>query len=290
MGKKSKALFYKSFILSLGAVLCLGLVFLFGGEKKEIVGTSSLTQSNRVYTPRADDRFTVFVTFSSEPIKSPYAYFLLHFSAPSGEIQIIPLPKNLRMSQEGETRKILCEQFENSGVVAVKKALSGYFDADISAAIVFDNYALRSFLNVFDPVKIDIPQNLSQIDRERDIYIKFEKGVNLLSPIGVSDYLCCTAFDGGEIQALYEGARLICEFLIQNGGQFFKNGGESHILNSCDTDISVTQIEHRREALEFLFLNAKISAAKISGESKNMGTEFVLNEHCRSEISGILKR
>ena len=288
---RSKRLFFQSFFYSLVAAAAAACLVILTQVPSFEGGSSSQPQTSRLdYTPTSSDCFTLLCTLSREQGASPYAYFLLGFDGPDRSVTVTRLFPETVLSHEGEARIILKECFEAHGAGGACLALNNYFSTNIEKYIVFNNRSMLSFLELFDSVVMHVPQDLSQVDRKNDIYIKIDKGSQVFNGMLLLDYIGCSAWDGGASEALCESARAVCEFMRQNHTKFaFAEGNipEQFLLGSTETNLSVTDIAQRRELLSYLFAeNADaVSYLQINGSYGAQNTEFQLDAASVLKIS-----
>ena len=188
----------------------------------------------------------------------------------------------------------MSEQFKKGASPLAARALSKYFDCDITRYIAIDNDNLHALFSLFDPTEIELSQSLSQIDRQNEIYIKLDKGRQLLSASSMIDLIAATNWQGGQTQALFESANALAAFLSQNGGEIFKNNEcrlERFILNHTANNFSVMDFEKRRELISYI-LSSKNAAKShvIYGQNKNADTEFVISEESFDKTRKMLKK
>lgn len=287
-------LFLKAFAITFAIMTAVGLLVLadvpdLSAPKQN---TSSREQAFK-FTPTSEDNFTVLLSLTTRPDASPYAYFLLNFNGMERSLNITRLPAQTLLSRDGESKVILSEQFEKGASPLALKAISQYFDCNVTRYIAVDNSNLTSLFLLFDPTEITIPQNLSQIDEKNEIYIKIDKGRQLLSASSMVDFIAATNWQGGQTQTLFESANALAAFLNQNGDAVFKNSGcslEKFILNRTVNNFSVVDFEKRRELIRYI-LSSKTAAESyvVYGESRNADTEFVINEQSFLELQKMLK-
>ncbi len=292
---QNKKLFFKAFAITFAIMTAVGLLVLSDVPdlSKPKQNTSSRTQGFN-YTPSVDDNFTVLLTLATKPDKSPYAYFLLNFNGIERRLNITRLPAQTLLSRDGERKIILSEQFEKGASPLALRALSQYFDCDVTRYIAVDNSNLTSLFLLFDPTEISVPQDLSQIDEKNEIYIKIDKGRQLLSASSMVDFIAATSWQGGREQTLYESANAIAAFLNQNGDTLFENSTcalESFILNRSVNNFSVLDFEKRRELIRYILSSKTAAQAQVvQGESRNADTEFKIADQSFLNLQKMLKK
>ena len=288
---RSVKLFFKS---SFYTAIAIVIIFVLLGIPKLSVfnpSESSFPSSSSAfeYIPKKDDRFSLLVTLRKEEKSSPYAYFLLDFNAANERISVCRLFPQTVLSRDGEKRILLNECFDKSKAAGALGALNSYFDCEITRYINFTNDTLISFFDLFEPTVLDVPQNLSQYDKKNDIYIKIDKGRQALSSVLLVDYIACTLWQKGNEQILYEGANAIGSFIRQHHQKLslaLDSEAENYILANTDTNISVTDIEKKRECVKYLLFESKdnIFPLALDGNFKNEKTEFHLNSDSYNKI------
>ena len=269
-------------------LVSVALVSLYPREKKP--STSSSSSGSLEFSPKDTDRFTILCTLSQNDKSSPYAYFLIGFNGPMGQISVTRLFSETVLSQDGAQNKvILGEAFDKNGAKGAVTALNSAFALNISKFISFTNATLVEFAELFDPITINVPQNLSQVDRKRDIFIKIDKGRQALGGALLVDYIACTAWDLGSGQTLKESAEALTAFIGQNHEALslaLDTRAEEFILSKTSTNISVTDIENRRELVKFLLFEGGdgVITLAVQGEYRNSDTEFHLSEQSRKSL------
>lgn len=248
----------------------------------------------REYIPTAEDKFTVLLTLNTKPDRSPYAYFLLTLDGLERSLSITRLPAQTRLSQDGESKIILSEQFEKGACPLALRALSQYFGAEITRYIALDNSSLTSLLLLFDPTEITLTQDLSQIDEQNEVYIKLDRGRQLLSAASMVDLIAATSWNGGLEESLFESSAALAAFLNQNGEKLFESGDcalESFILNRSVNNFSVLDFEKHRELIRYV-LSTKTAAqgVRVGGQSILADTEFLLSAESHDKICKSLKK
>lgn len=249
--------------------------------------TSSFSQAE--FSPDYEDRFSVVVTISQKEGENPYAYFLLGFDAFKNSLTITRLSTKTALSQEGQPTVILNEVYTNSKIDGVLNEINRFFSLKINRYIEFTNESLMGFLELFDSVVIDSPQELSEINRQKDIYIKIDKGKQILSSVGFIDYLSTSAFKGGEKEVLYEGSKAVYEFFKQNHRVIIENldKAEEYILQNTKNNLSITDIENRRDIIVYLLRDSGESVSFLypEGAMQTHNTVFYLTEKSIKNIT-----
>lgn len=290
---RSTKLFLKSVLYTAVIMAVLGAFLLFTKMPgfKAPVKSSSESSGVLPFSPTDEDRFSLLCTLSKEKKSSPYAYFMLGFNGKEKQVSVCRLFKETVLSGTGKPKILLNESFDRGGAKGAAQALNDYFSTGISRYINFTNDSLLSFFDLFDPVVMDVPQSLSQIDRKNDIYIKIDKGRQSMSGILLLDFIACTVWEKGNAQTLYQSADAITEFLRQNHEALsltLSSEAENYLLSSCDTNISVTDIENRRALISYLLFESGegIVTLSLDGEFKNEETEFHLDQKSFDLIKG----
>ena len=251
--KKQTSIFLKT--VAVTSVICfivLGAIYISISSPKP-KNNSSLT-AEKEFEPSEDDRFTVLVSLLQSSDSVPHSYYLIGFDGEKSTVSVSRLFGNTLLSREGE--------FTDSTVVP--------------------------FFDMHKNVVLDCPQEINETDPERDIYIKLDSGRQAFSGVMLKDYLCVGTFLGGDNEALYESSRAVCEFIRQNHEAFSLKQGQSidYILEKCRHNLSVYDIEERRELLEFLLYSSGESVCfyACTGESEKMGTAFRLDPKSKEAV------
>ena len=286
ISRQSK-IFWKSLVFSsvISCILIFSVFFtLYVPQKKPDTASSELVSSD--FDANQSDSFTVVCSLSQNDTASPYAYFLLGFNGPMGQISVTRFFPQTVLSQSNAKKIILSEEFDLKGAKGAVAALNEYFSLDIKRYICFTNSSLLGFFELFNPITINVPQNLSQVDREKDIYIKIDKGRQHLGGALLIDYIACTAWENGSSQILQQSAEAVGQFLSQNHSLFINNAeAEKYILSNTQSNISALDIEMRRPLISALFKNEdSILILAADGEFKNEETEFHLTRQSYNSI------
>lgn len=245
--------------------------------------TGKKEDSSYSYTPNKVDNFNVIISLSKDKSTSPYAYFLLGFNTGREQISICRLFPQTVLSEQNKKRIILDECYNSGGMPYVTDAINSYFDTDFTRYISFTNESITAFFDLFEPTVITVTEDLNEIDRKNDIYIKIDKGRGALSSVLLLDFLRCTSFKGGDSDTLYKTADAIKEFITQHRESLLSNG--NFLLSNCDTDISALDIEKKRDTINFL-LNQKDNAFTLwlDGYFANEKTEYHLSADSYNKI------
>lgn len=259
-------------------------------RKERPSGNTSSSPAALEFSPDDDDRFTLLCTLSQNEDSSPYAYFLLGFNGPLGQISVTRLFAETVLTEDSaENKIILGESFDRGGALGAVEALKRYLALDVNRYISFTNSTLLEFTELFDPITLNVPQDLSQVDRKKDIFIKIDKGRQTLGGALLVDYIACTAWEFGSSQTLKESAEAITAFLRQNHEALslaLDTRAEDFILSKTKTNISVTDIERRRELVKYLLFESGDGVITLAadGEYKNSNTEFHLSPQSRKSL------
>ncbi len=250
---------------------------------------SSSSEKTREFIPSEQDKFTLLISLSQNEQKSPYAYFLLGFNGMKNCVSVTRFFENTLLSNEGEPSVILGEVYSLGGIEAARDNINSYFSLNIEKYIEFTNSSLASFLELFNNIIFEAPEPINQTDSERDIYIKIDGGRQIFSSVTLIDYLAATAFSGGENQTLYETARAFSEFIRQNHAALSlkEKDAEEYILKNTKNNLSVMDIEKRRDLVSFLLFDSGEGVCILSaeGQSVDLKTAFRIDENCRRKIS-----
>lgn len=268
---------------SIVIILFLSLFYLSRSFSKENK-TGQKASSSYSYSPDKNDNFNIIMSLSKDKFSSPYAYFLLGFNANREQISVCRIFKQTVLSKENEERIILDECYKKGGMPCVSDAINSYFDSNFTRYISFTNDSITDFFDLFEPTIITVTENLNEIDRKNDIYIKIDKGRGALSSVLLLDFLRCTSFKGGDSDTLYKTADAIKEFITQHRESLLSNG--NFLLSNCDTDISALDIEKKRDTINFLLNQNKDNAFTLwlDGYFANDKTEYHLSADSYNKI------
>ena len=286
--KKQTKLFLKSFAISGAVCAAIVAVLIFKTPYVNEPNLNTSSASHKEFAPGAQDKFTMLVTLKQKNLSVPHAYFLLAFNGEQKCVYVTRLFANTVISRDGEKRYLVSDKYKE-GMQSTINALNSYFNISISKYVEFTNSSLSEFFSLFDNVVFSSPEAINEVDSKRDIYIKIDEGTQIFSGITLVDYISATSFSGGENQTLYESARALSEFLKQNHAALSlkEKEAEEYILKNTVNNLSVVDIEKRRELLEYLLFKSGDGVCVVSAEGEyiNMETAFVLSEKSRSEIS-----
>ena len=288
--KKSTRIFLKSFTLSLTVAAALATFIILTQIPSYEKKTPSSSSPNRSFEPSENDKFNLLVSIAHSQGDSPYAYFILGFNGRERQITVTRLFPETLLSYTGQERVILKECFQKGGAGGAARALSNFFSISLSKYICFTDDSFISFCSLFDDVIISVPENLSQTDRKNDIYIKIDKGNQIMGGLLMLDYITYSRWDGGAGEALFEGSRVLCEFMRQNHSSLALSTGsdaERFILGSTQTNLSITDIEERRELLSYLLKDSTDAplCLETDGNFGVQDTEFTLSSASIIKIS-----
>ena len=289
--KHSTRLFLKSFFVSsfVATVLVRALLLLLIPKPKP--QEPEPISSNYTLTPTENDRFSILILVSKTKDEPPYCYFLASFDAFKNKISLLRLSNKTLISKEGEQKIILNELFKNKSKSEAVKALNQNLGINLSRYIHFDNDGFLNFVSLFKSTYMNVKSPLSEVDRKNDIYIKIDAGRTLFSALTMLDFLNCNSFSGGESEKLSESARLIFEFISQHKNELLNENSSAveFILDKSQTDLSIKDIENRREMLKYLFESDEQNIFFISpeGEMRLSDTEFVLTQSFREKLKEI---
>lgn len=289
--KPNTRIFLKSFCISLIFSGILAFFIILTQIPSYEKQNNSSFSAVRGFEAGENDKFNLLITISGQE-NSPHTYLLLGFNGQQEQISVCRLFPQTLLSQEGEKKVILKECFDAAGAGGAAKAISSFFSIDVSKYISFTNSQLLSFFELFDPISISVSENLSQVDRKNDIYIKIDKGRQIMGGILILDYLAYTKWECGESGALYEGARIVSEFMRQNAQALSLSSGsaaENFLLGNTRTNISITDIEKRRELISFLFKenSDSIYPIGINGNFAAQNTEYIPSISSTVKISAL---
>ena len=166
------------------------------------------------------------------------------------------------------------------------RAISEHFGINVLRYISFSRQEFISFIDSFEPIAIDIPENMSQTDRKNDIYIKIDQGRRLIGGSLMLDIFAYTKWKGKAPEGLYQSALTLATFLSQNGSKLMS--AESFILSSAKTNLSALDFEQKRELLNYHFSRENpVESVRIYGEFQLENTQFVLTSASKTKISAI---
>ena len=226
------------------------------------------------------------VTISKNEADAPHSFFLISLNAIEGKTRVLRLPSVCILSNSGQDKIILKERFEKSGASACAKAISQYFNINVSRYIAFTDQSFISFIDLFNPTESDILEDLNETDRKNDIYIKIDKGRRLLGGFMMLDIFAYTKWEGGACAGLFESSRVLCDFLSQNGREILK--AQNFILANARTNLSALDFENHRELISYMFsLPDANESIKIYGEYQLEETQFVLWSSSKTKIAAL---
>ncbi len=240
------------------------------------------------YQPTQNDKFSLLLTIGLGG--DEHSFFILNFNAKENRVSVARLPSKTRLSKNGEKNIILNEEFENGGGKGACEALSRFFGIPVSKYISLSRTGAQNLISLFEPIVYVVPENLSQTDRQSSLYIKIDSGHQIMDGLLMLDYLSYSSWSGGESQRIYEGARLICEFLEQNRQQLFKEEGgrdESIILGESNCNISVAELYLRRECIRYILSTGSFESVSLSGSFEMGDSAFVLSQSSNVKISAL---
>lgn len=226
------------------------------------------------------------MTISKQGADYPHTVFLINLDAFEGKVQVLRLPEVCLLSSNGENKIILRECFQKSGEAAAAKAVSQYFNVTVSRYISFTDLSFISFIDLFEPTALDITEDLSEVDRKNDIYIKIDKGRRLLGGSLMLDIFAYTKWKGGDVEKFFESANALCAFITQNGSELLS--AREYILANAKTNLSALDFESRREPISYvLSLPDAAQGVKINGEYALENTQFALTTATRTKIAAL---
>lgn len=289
--KHSTKLFLKSFFISSFIavfLVCALLLLLIPTPKPQ---EPEPVSSNYSLTPTESDKFSILVLVSKSQDEPPYCYFLASFDAFKNKISLLRLSSKTLISKEGQDKIILNELFKNKSKNEALKIINECLDTRLSRYISFDNDSFLNFVSLFESTYMNVKSPLSEVDRKNDIYIKIDAGRTLFSALTMLDFLNCNTFSGGESEKLSESARLIFEFISQHKNELLNENSSAmeFILDKTQTNLSIKDIENRREMLKHLFESDEQNVFFISpeGEMRLSDTEFALTQSFREKLKEI---
>ena len=226
------------------------------------------------------------MTISKDGADFPHTVFLINLNAFEGKVRVLRLPEVCVLSNVGENKVILKECFQKSGEAAAAKAISQYFNLNVSRYISFTNQTFISFIDLFEPTAFDVSENMSEVDRESDVYIKIDKGRRLLGGSLMLDVFAYTKWEDGRTQGFFESARALCAFLSQNGADLLK--AQQYLLENTKTNLSALDFENRRELISYaLSLPDAAQSVKIYGQYAVENTQFTLTTASKTKIAAL---
>ena len=247
---------------------------------------SSNSSSNFRFTPKQADKFTILLTISKETADFPHSVFLISLNAFEGKVRVLRLPEVCLLSEGAENKVILKECFQKSGSDAAMKAISRFFNINVSRYISFTNQNFISLIDLFEPAALDVTEDLNEVDRKNDIYIKIDKGRRLISSSLMLDIFAYKKYKGGSAQRFSESARALCAFFSQNAKDLMS--AQQFILANSKTNISALDFESRREMISYLFsLKDAAESVKIYGEYQLENTQFTITTASKTKIAAL---
>lgn len=287
--RKSKKLFFKSFVIGFAVYLAAVAVFFSMFYQNSRQREAAESSQAPVYAPSINDKFSVMLSLSQKEGQTPYAFFLVSFDAGVRQISVTRLFSETSLLKDDD-KLILKEQFEKGGINGVIDSVNSVFSLEISKHISFTNDSFITFLSHFEPTVLEVPRAVCEINQKKDIYIKIDGGRQALGSVLLCDYIAVTEWDSPN-QTLFESSRALCAFLSQNGGELFKSAGsetENALLSLSENNLSIAEIEKRREMLNYLLKDGDcVISRSAEGEFKNFDTEFVLSSQTQRMISAI---
>ena len=278
--KRQTSIFLKT--VGITSVICfivLGAIYISISSPKPKNNSSLIAKKE--FEPSESDKFTILVSLSQSSDRVPYSYFLIGFNGEKNTVSVSRLFGNTILSEKKESSVIASEVYSRGGVDGVLECINRFFGLDIKSYIEFTDSTVVPFFDMHKNIVLDCPQKINEADSDRDVYIALDSGRQAFSGVMLKDYLCVTTFEGGDNEALYESSRAVCEFIRQNHRAFSLKEGNSvsYILEKCRHNLSVYDIEKRRELIEFLLYSSGESVCfyACTGESEKMNTAFRLD-------------
>lgn len=216
----------------------------------------------------------------------PHTVFLINLNAIEGKVRVLRLPDVCVLSKSDENKVILKECFQKSGQSAAAKAISHFFGITVSRYISFTDQNFISLIDLFEPTAIDISEDMSEVDRKNDIYIKIDKGRQLVGGALMLDVFAYTKWKSGRCDALCQSSSVFSAFLSQNGSNLLS--AQDFILANSQTNLSALDFESRRELISYLFsLPDAFESIKVYGEYQLENTQFTLFGTTKTKISAL---
>ena len=226
------------------------------------------------------------LTISKDKSDFPHAVFLINLNAFEGKIRVLRLPEVCLLSEGAENKVILKECFQKSGDAAAMKAILRFFNINVSRYISLTDQNFISLIDLFEPTALDILEDISEVDRKNDIYIKIDRGRRLIGGSLMLDIFAYKKWKGGSAAAFYESARALCAFFSQNAENLPL--AQQFILANAKTNLSALDFESRKELLLYLFsLKDAAESVKIYGEYQLENTQFALTTASKTKISAL---
>lgn len=248
----------------------------------------NLTDSSSIfsYNPKESDKFTLLLTISKDDTDFPHAVFLINLNASEKKVYVLRLPEVCLLSKKGESKIILKECFQKSGEGACAKAISEFFSVEVSRYISFTDQSFISFIDLFEPCALDVTEDLSEVDRKNDVYIKIDRGRRLISGSLMLDIFAYTKWKGGVVEKFSRSADALSAFLSQNGLRLLD--AQQFILSSSKTNLSALDFESYRDPISYLFsFSDVVRSVKVYGEYQFENTQFVLSTNTSTKISAL---
>lgn len=226
------------------------------------------------------------LTISKDNANFPHAVFLINLNAFEEKIRVLRLPEVCVLSDKNEDKIILKECFQKSGDAAAMKAISRFFNINVSRYISFTEQNFISLIDLFEPTALDISEDISEVDRKNDIYIKIDRGRRLIGGSLMLDIFAYKKWKGGSAAAFFESARALCAFFSQNAENLPR--AQQFILANTKTNLSALDFESKREMISYLFsLKDAAESVKIYGEYQLENTQFTLTRASKTKISAL---
>ncbi len=284
--KRSTKIFFKSFVCALLSFALVSSFFILSQSGANARENSSYSSSNLRFTPKQTDKFTILLTISKDNADFPHAIFLISLNALEGKVRVLRLPEVSVLSSGGENKIILKECFQKNGEMSATKAISNFFGIEVSRYISFTNQSFVSLIDLFEPCVLDVTEDISEVDRKNDIYIKIDRGRRLISGSLMLDIFAYKKWKGGATEKFSKSADALSAFFSQNGADLLR--ARQFILSNAKTNLSALDFENRQELISYLFsLSNTVESVKVHGEYQLEDTQFALSTNTKTKIAAL---
>ncbi len=192
--------------------------------------------------PSADDSLTLLAIHAEDTLRS---LTLLSIQPQSGQILLHTFPPNTVINGEN-----LSEAWKQKNLSSLKSLISAYSKLGIQRTLLIDDRRLFAMLKQFAPISAVLEESLHYT--QSGLTVTLEPGMHRLNAEQCLYYL-----NNAETPSLY--ARR-CEELLQNAiNEHWSMMATSqaqetflHLLDLCDTDLSVSDFDRHGDACSFL--------------------------------------
>ena len=284
--KTNTKIFLKSFICSLIAFAIVSSFFILSQSGANASENSSYSSSNSRFKPKQSDTFTILLTISKDNTNYPHTVFLVNLNAFEGKVRVLRLPEVCVLSNKSQSKIILKECFQKSGEAAAAKAISQFFNINVSRYISFTEQNFISLIDLFEPTTVDISEDLSEINKKEDIYIKIDRGRRIISGTLMMDIFRYRGWKNGLIYSAAESSNTLCAFLSQNSSNIAN--AQEFIFQNAKTNLSVFDFESQLELIAYVFsLPDAFESIAIYGEYQLENTQFIFSSTTKTKIAAL---